>query len=199
MFFRKTSLAIARHLQPRLRLRLFDLRARSSFTRGFLAVLGLEQRPSRRRYRLGARGQRFRERSALFVEAHERFAELVSSNGQPFSERVGFLDLALCAVTSAIELALVFGGATRVDLSGFQRRRCFGDSLFRFLNRGAQRVGGRHGFLPRTAGDRELGTQREQLGAPTQWSRAADAAGEPDRAARVDERRAVVDGLRPTK
>jgi hypothetical protein len=65
-----------------------------------------------------------------------------------------------------------------------------------FLDRGAKRVGGEHGLLSRVLSRNELGAQGEQLCSTAQWTRAGRAAGQPHRASCVDERGAVVDGMR---
>ena len=186
-----------RDLHARLRLRLLDLRARARFARFFLRALGdASARRARSSTALGARRRATRSSvrpsssslAQLLARARSRRADSRSASAS------ASCDLALGALPATLELALLLGGAPRVDLL---RPRARADASvhapLRLLRppRAARRP---PPWPPVARGSVavELRAQREELGATAQRARAAVAAREPDRAARVDERRAVV-------
>src|SRR5262249_23821555 len=106
-----------------------------------MSAFGDQELFTRARRAFGANDQRLANRAALFFEARDLLRQLVAPRDETVAECIRFLHFALGALTPAFELALMFGGATRVDLRGLERGRRLDTPLLRLLHLRAHRLG----------------------------------------------------------
>ncbi len=192
-------LAVVRHLETRLALRDFDLRGRARLAGILVRAFGDGERIARARPRFRGLENRARDRERLVVEPRGLIGQLVAALRESNRQRVGVADFLLHALAPPLELTVMLGGPACLDLRRLERGRRGDRRALGLLRRRASRVRDFDRRRPRFLRRRQLGAQREQLGAAPERAGAADEARQPDRAAHVDERGAVVHRARVTE